>query len=142
MRWTWQVVTVLVATLPGLLCPWEADGQTPEVRATEGWLLPAAAGATSQAGLTIQNDTSYVVYVTSAMTDAAGRVELRDARKPDQAVQFITVPAFGSVTMEPDGPHLMLFDLKRPLVAGDTVAVTLQSDAGVDIPGNLSVQTP
>jgi copper(I)-binding protein len=45
-------------------------------------------------------------------------------------VSELTIPAAGSVLLEPGGLHLMLFDPVRPLVQGDSVTLVLRcSDA-------------
>ena len=41
-------------------------------------------------------------------------------------VDAIDVPAHGSLTLEPGGYHIMLIDLKKPLVAGEQLPLTLQ----------------
>lgn len=41
-------------------------------------------------------------------------------------VDTIDVPAHGQLTLEPGGYHVMLIDLKKPLVAGETLPLTLQ----------------
>jgi periplasmic copper chaperone A len=112
--------------------------QAPEVTAAQGWVRPYAAGqATALAGAVVENTSAYVVYVTAAETDVASRIELRDASKSDptsQAVKFIAIPAFGSLTMDPEGAHLVLSGLKRPLKAGERVALTLRTDQNLRIP--------
>ena len=42
----------------------------------------------------------------------------------------IEVPAHGSVSLEPGGMHLMLFDPVQPLKAGDKVTFQLSLDGG------------
>lgn len=68
-----------------------------------------------------------LVAVTSP---AAGRVELHThIREGDRMmmrpVEAVTVPAQGSVRFEPQGYHLMLFDL-QPVTPGDRVTLTLK----------------
>ena len=50
----------------------------------------------------------------------------------------LVIPAHGQVTLAPGGHHLMLEDLDRPLVAGQTVSLNLHfqhgSDVHVDVP--------
>jgi copper(I)-binding protein len=78
---------------------------------------------------TLSNPGMYPVYVVSATSDAAERVELRDARKRDAVVKEVEVPAFGSLTLEPRGIYLRLINPKRPLRAGARVSVVLTNDA-------------
>lgn len=41
-------------------------------------------------------------------------------------VESIDVPANGQLTLEPGGYHIMLIDLKKPLVAGEHLPLSLQ----------------
>jgi copper(I)-binding protein len=122
------------------------SAQAPEVTAARGWVRLIAAGANSAlAGAVVENTSAYVVYVTAAETDVASRIELRDASKSDpksQAVKFISIPAFGSLTMDPKSAHLVLNGLKRPLKAGERVALTLRTDQNVRIPVTATVAPP
>lgn len=103
--------------------------------AVSAWVAAPAAGATSAvAYVAVNNPTMYDIYVTGASSDAAGSVELRapgaGGAEPAVVKEF-TVPAYGSTAAEAAAPHLRLVDLKRPLKAGDSVALTLQTDGGV-----------
>jgi len=113
-------------------------GQEKRVAASNGWVKLPEAGAT-QAGafVAIDNPGMYEVNVTAASSDAAGKVELRDG---SQAVTFINVPAFGRVDMTPEGPHLLLTALKRPLKEGDTVSLTLATDVDVTLTVQATVR--
>ncbi len=55
-----------------------------------------------------------------------------------QKVDEIAVPADGMVKLELGGYHVMLFGLKKDLVVGDTVTVTLTFSEG----GELTVDAP
>lgn len=54
-------------------------------------------------------------------TTMAGGSEMMKMRP----VEKIEIPAESTVKLEPGGLHVMLFDLKKDLAAGDTVEVTL-----------------
>ena len=128
---------VLIAVISVVV--WLAAGQSAaqekKLNASGGWVkLPAAADTQAMAFATVENPTSYVVYVVKATADVAGNVELRDGSLAGDAslkpAEFLTAPAYESLTMGPKGGHLMLLDLKRPLKEGDTVAITLTTDSG------------
>ena len=98
---------------------------------------PTAADATMVATdgavsvyLTINNPTMYDIYVMSAASEAAGKVELYSGDKP---VEHMTVAAYGSLTLKTGGMSLRLSDLKRSLKAGENVAITLVTDGGIQI---------
>jgi len=105
------------------------------VTASGGWIAEPPPDATATSGyVAIENPTMYDVYVVSVTSDAAGRLEFREAVPGDnqsKTVKVLTVPAYGTVDLAPNGVHLLLLDLKRPLKAGDTVSLTLTTDAGV-----------
>ena len=114
------VLLVLVASATTLAA------QEKKVAASNGWVKTPAAGETqASAFVTIENPGMYEVNVTSASSDAAAKVELRDG---SQAVTFINVPAYGSVEMTAGGAHLLLTGLKRALKDGDMVTLTLATD--------------
>lgn len=66
--------------------------------------------------------------IVSATTDAAGKVELHDVIKEGDVmkmrqIESITIPAKGKVELKPGSLHIMLFDLKKPLVEGEAIDV-------------------
>jgi periplasmic copper chaperone A len=105
-------------------------GQKP-VAASKGWVLAPAPGATTaQAFVVVENPTMYDVYVVAATSDVSDEVQLREASASAaaQPVKEMTAPAYSSLEMKPDGVHLSLNKLKRPLKVGDTVTITLTTD--------------
>jgi periplasmic copper chaperone A len=80
---------------------------------------------------TLDNDHALV----GASSTAAEVVELHTHRMDDgmmrmRRVDRIDLPGGAQVELKPGGLHVMLIGLKRPLVAGDEVAVTLVLDDG------------
>lgn len=76
----------------------------------------------------ISNPSMYSTYLVSATSDAAARVELRDARKKDVKVPEVEIPAYGALTLEAKGLYLTLVDLKKPLRPGARVEVILVNE--------------
>ena len=104
-----------------------------ELSASDGKVeLPAEGETTARAFGKIANPTMYDVYVVSASTSVAGKVEMRRGDE-DAALREITVPAYGAVSMAADGMHLRLVDLKRPLEAGESVTLSLKTDGNVTL---------
>ena len=69
-----------------------------------------------------------LVGIASPVADVAEVHEMRmegDVMRM-RAIPALALPAGKAVTLAPGGYHLMLQDLKAPLLAGSTVAVTLQ----------------
>lgn len=65
------------------------------------------------------------------VTDGRGQMTMR-------RVEAIELPAGVPVRLEPGASHLMLVDLARPLVAGDTLKATLRFEKA----GNMTVRVP
>jgi copper(I)-binding protein len=76
----------------------------------------------------ISNPSMYPTYLVSATSDAAARVELRDARKKDAKVAEVEIPAYGALTLDVKGLYLTLLDLKKPLRPGARVEVILSNE--------------
>ena len=128
-------ITRSIAALMTVLATMSAPlvAQQKEPTASNGWIRPPEAGRpTAVAGAVIENPTAYDIYVTSATTAVAGRVELHkiDGAK-DETISEITVPAYESLAMDSKGLHLVLSELKRPLVEGETVMLTLKTNQAV-----------
>ncbi len=96
-----------------------AGGQ--EATASDGWvMLPAAGETTANAFAVVRNPTMYDVYLVSAASDVAGKVEFRKTGDGEaKAVPGLTVPAYGKLTMGPDGVHLL---------EDESVPLTLMTD--------------
>ncbi|ALJ19832.1 copper chaperone PCu(A)C [Microbacterium sp. No. 7] len=101
------------------------------VTLTDAWVKAADEGMSAAFGV-LENTASADAVIVSAATDAAARLELHETA-PDSAGQMVmreveggfTIPAGGSLTLEPGGDHLMLIDLAGPLRAGDEITFTL-----------------
>lgn len=59
-----------------------------------------------------------------------------------QQVQSIEVPADGTVALEPGGYHVMLLDVKKELVPGDTIEVTLTFERAGEVTATADVREP
>jgi len=110
---------------------------------TGAWIRATPPGAvTAAAYLTIASAGS-ADRLVGAATPAAGTVEIHttvaDAGSQHMMrVAELALPAGGSVRLEPGGQHLMLIDLKTPMVPGTKVALSLRfAEAGtveIDVP--------
>ena len=136
VAWRATVVGMLI-TLAGIAAT-AAGNQQKEPSALSGWVKLPAAGATSTtAFVSVDNPTMYAIYLLSASSDVAGKVEMRemdkDGAEKREPTTEVTVPAYGGVDMEPKGLHLVLSDLKRPLKEGDTVTLSVVTEAGTKL---------
>ena len=125
------VFAIGVGVTMTLLAGIRTQGQ--EATASDGWVqLPAAGDTTASAFVVVRNPTMYDLYLVSATSEVAGKVEFRKTGDGEaKPVSELTVPAYGKLTMGPDGVHLLLVDLKRPLQENESVPLTLTTDGSV-----------
>ena len=106
------------------------------VNVSDTWVRASAPGqSVGAAYMTLQSssDTSLV----KVESNAAGSVEIHSMTMKNGVMQMrmmetLPLSAGKPAKLEPGGFHLMLFDLKKPLKAGDKVKFTLyfKNDAG------------
>jgi hypothetical protein len=103
-----------------------------KLSATDAWIkLPAAGETSTVAFAVVDNPTMYDVYVTGAVTEIAGRVQLRESGPggaPPTEVKEATAPAYSKLELTASGVHLLLLDLVRPLKEGDVIPLTVLTD--------------
>lgn len=100
----------------------------PTTTATDAWAEQLDGAALIYA--TINNPSMYDVFVVSAKSDAAKKVELLVKDKPATS---LTVPAYGSLELKRGETRIRMTDLARELKAGDELKVTLETDGGASI---------
>jgi copper(I)-binding protein len=99
------------------------------------WIREAPPGATTLAGFLSIEGGSRDVDIVGARSEDFGRVEIHEMEMVDgvmkmRALESLEVPAGARVTLAPGGEHLMLFEPKRALVAGDTVRIVFELSRG------------
>jgi copper(I)-binding protein len=96
------------------------------------WAHATADGSTAGAVyFTIENSGRQLETLLRASSPAAGEVVFHRTSEQDSVAHMeqlwtIDVVAGRTVRFEPDARHVMLNDLKEPLVAGTTIPITLQ----------------
>ncbi len=83
--------------------------------------------------------------LVSASSDAAEKVELHEMKMDNAMMRMspvprIDIPAGGKVELKPGGLHVMLFGLKGPTQAGDTINLTLTFDDGSKVAVKATVR--
>lgn len=80
----------------------------------------------------LTNNTDHDITLVGGSTDIAPMVQTHEV--VDGMMQEreggIVVPAGETVTLEPGGLHVMLMNLKEPILSGDTVKFTFKTDHG------------
>ncbi|MCB0919951.1 MAG: copper chaperone PCu(A)C [Actinobacteria bacterium] len=111
-----------------------ASQSTEELMVMDAWAKASDSDMSAVFGK-IMNETGADVKIMSATTSASDMTELHetvdvDGQSQMQQVSEFTVPAGGSLTLEPGGDHIMIMDLKSPVEAGEEVTVTLSLSDG------------
>ena len=129
------VAFALVATV-GLTAGGEAalaaEFKAGDISIEAPWSRATPGGAKVGAGyLTIKNGGAAPDRLVSATADIAEHTEIHEMSMTDgmmkmrQVSDGVAVPAGGSVALAPNGYHLMLLGLKKPLTEGGTFSGTL-----------------
>ncbi|MDP2053935.1 MAG: copper chaperone PCu(A)C [Acidobacteriota bacterium] len=120
-------MTILRTALVALLLNVTVLAQ-PAPTATDATIVRS--GTTASVYLTFNNPSMYDIYVMSATSDEAGKVELYSCDKP---VDSMTVAAYGSLELKAGGMFLRLSELKSEWKAGESITVTMLTDGGATI---------
>jgi periplasmic copper chaperone A len=116
-----------------LLAAWIVSLQGSDVTVRDAWLRESTESRTVSSGyLTIENRGTEDLSLIGVAVDGVGRAELHavveDGYAVMRRVESLKIPAGSSVALEPGGTHVMLFDIKPPLVVGNPATVTLSFD--------------
>ncbi|TAE32686.1 MAG: copper chaperone PCu(A)C [Alphaproteobacteria bacterium] len=106
--------------------------------ARDGFAFASLKGvAHGAAFMTLHNPTDKEWNITNVTSDRAARTELHDHEHHAQGVmrmvhlKQLTIPAGASVSLAPSGKHVMLFDVKTPLVAGESFTVVFSDNSHI-----------
>lgn len=99
----------------------------------DGWVKAADEGMTAAFG-TLRNDTGSDIVITGGTSPVAGAAETHIMETGDDGVMVmaeapdgLTVPAGGTLSLDPGGAHLMLMDLAEEVRAGDDVEIVVST---------------
>lgn len=125
-----------------------ARAQAATVVAHDAWVREAmGARKVTAVFLTLENTGATARSVVSGTADVAETLELHEMVRDGtmmkmSPVKAIEVPAGARTELKPGGLHLMLFGLRKPLAAGDSVRVTLAMDDGSTLAITAGVRKP
>ncbi|GAA1568370.1 copper chaperone PCu(A)C [Leucobacter aridicollis] len=117
-----------------------SQGHEAAVTATDTWVKATAADAKPGEAMSgvfgvIENHGDEDLTITGLTSDVAGVTELHEVvdGKMRKIEGDVTVPAGGSLLLEPGANHIMLMDITEPLAPGDDVTVTLTFSDGTTL---------
>ncbi|MFN7553218.1 MAG: copper chaperone PCu(A)C [Pseudomonadota bacterium] len=99
------------------------------------WIREAPPGAPAMAGFMAIEGGSRDTEIVGAHSADFGRVEIHEMLEEGgvmkmRPIERLEVPAGARLTLAPGAEHLMLFEAKRPLAAGDMVTITFELSKG------------
>ncbi len=110
------------------------------------WARATAGGAqVGGAYVAILNDGAQPDHLMGASAQIAGRVEIHEMTTVDgvmrmRQVKSLDIPAHGKVELKPGAYHVMLMELKKPLIAGETVHGFLTFERAGEIPVDFAIE--
>lgn len=109
-------------------------GQTAGELMVHEVMAPASplAGGNGAVYFVVMNNTAQTDRLVAVESDVAAAAELHESVEENNVIRMeprpdgFEIPAGGSVTLAPGGKHVMLLNLKAPLVEGESFTVTLR----------------
>lgn len=125
---------------------WTATAQAEDLKISDAWVREAPpTSAVNAAYMQIANPGAKEQIITGASSPQFDTVEIHRTEIVDGMARMLpqerlVVPAGGSVTLEPNGLHLMLIQARQPLHASDHVEINLQLDGGTALKVDVEVR--
>jgi copper(I)-binding protein len=117
---------------------------TAEVTVKDAWIRGTVPGQ-KVTGAFMQLSSTADAALINVSSPSAKFVEIHEMKKEGdvmkmKAIDRLPLPAGKSVALTPGGYHMMLFDLKAPLAAGDVVPLTLTFEDGTGKKSTVEVK--
>lgn len=125
---------------------WVGAVQAQAVQVADPWARATVPGQQGSGAFMTLTATRDAVLLGGA-SPAAGVVEIHEMVLQDDVMRMrpvasLPLPAGQAVTLEPGGLHVMLMDLKAPLVAGSELPLTLRVRDSDGAESSLELQVP
>jgi copper(I)-binding protein len=126
------------ALVPLALLSYAAVAQQSDLVVENAWLRATPGVAVAAAYLTLRNVTTHAVTVTSIESPSAANAMIHETsteagQSRMRPHEQLIVPARSTVKLEPGGLHVMLHDLKQPLIAGQSVPLVIHLAGGATL---------
>lgn len=130
-----RVATALLLILLGWQAP--AAAATPVV--TQAWIRVLPGDLPLAGYLVLRNPTGETLTLTGARSPAFAAIEIHRSSSQSgvarmQRYERLDIPPHATVTFEPGGYHLMLFDRRHALQPGESLTLTLEFADGSSLP--------
>jgi copper(I)-binding protein len=117
-----------------------------QVEISDAWMRATAPGQKTAAGyMTIRNKSAQPERLVGGSSQVAAKVETHVSMKDGEIVRMrevkgYDIPANGMFELKPNGSHLMLVDLKRPLKEGERIPVVLKFEKAGEVKVDFEVR--
>jgi len=124
-----------------------AEATAPAVTASDAWCRPSPNGAKA-GGCYVTLTATTDDRLTGGSSPRAGELQVHEMKtengmmKMAQLTEGLPLPAGQAVGLAPGGNHLMLIGLTAPLVAGETVPLTLKFASAPEVTVQAVVRQP
>ena len=128
-----KIVSALLLLVVG--CGQQHSGDPVVVR--DAWIREPPPRSPAAGYLVIENRGGESVALVDVATEAAEQAEIhvmeyKDDRMTMRRVSELQIPAGEEVALKPGGTHLMLMELRQPLLDGDEVELVLRFGDGTE----------
>jgi hypothetical protein len=137
-----SLIAVLLAAAPAAFA--QASG-TSKINVEQPWARATPAGAaTGAVYMTLANKSDIADRLTAVSSDVASKVQIHEMAvvngimKMSQLANGLAIPRGASVTLKPGSYHVMLIGLKKQLIEGQTLPLTLTFAKA----GTISITVP
>lgn len=132
--------TLATAALCAAASVYAADAKVGSISIDDVWARTGQPGQVSAAFMEVKNKGA-ADKIVAANCDCAKATELHDMKMGDGKMLMVQVPSMdipanGELKLKPGGYHIMLINLTRPLVAGETLPIKLKFEKA----GEVTVQ--
>jgi periplasmic copper chaperone A len=117
-----------------------------QVEISDAWIRATAPGQKTAAGyVTIRNTSAQAERLVGGSSQIAAKVETHVSIKDGEIMRMrevkgYDIPAKGTFALKPNGSHLMLVDVKRPLKEGEKVPVLLKFEKAGEVKVDFEVR--
>jgi periplasmic copper chaperone A len=139
-----SLMAVLLAAMPAAFA--QTVGSS-KITIEQPWARATPAGAmTGAVYMTLANKTATMDRLIAASSDVASKAQVHEMAVVNGIMQMreladgLAIPAGGSVALKPGGYHVMLIGLKKQLIAGQTLPLTLTFAKAGDISITVPIQ--
>lgn len=124
-----------------LLCGWATlpSWAGEHLHVSEAWVREGPPTARVLGGfMTLKNPAAQAIHITGISSPDFERVEMHRSVNDNGMAKMLrqdrlTVPAGGELVLAPGGLHLMLYEPKQPVRAGQRVQLLLHADSGTPL---------